>query len=86
MSEIKICKICGAKFIPRNSKMFTCGSEECQRLRGNKSANEKHEKEKAQKVRKARKQAERKAKIVDIAVAARQEGMTYGQYVAMHGL
>lgn len=66
--------------------MFTCGSEECQRLRGNMSANEKNQKEKAQKVRKARKQAEQKAKIVDIAVAARQAGMTYGQYVAQNGL
>lgn len=66
--------------------MFTCGSEECQRLRGREYENTKNYREKAQKERKARKAAKRKAELVDIAVAARQAGMTYGQYVAKMGL
>ena len=77
------CIYCGKEFqIKRRPDQVTCGGEECKKkLQSERSKSiwrEKALEKKAQKNRKVN------GTLTDIARKARECGMTYGQYVAMH--
>lgn len=90
MAEMKICIICGKEFVPKNHKSRMC-SPECRRIRSMELARDQRKQQKASKPEKAKQPRRRKQKektnhdkIADIAIAARKEGLTYGQYVAKY--
>lgn len=76
----KICIVCGKEYVAHNHKSSIC-SDKCRHKRGK-------EQEKQRKARvKIRNELERlknvKGKtLTELAIEARQHGMTYGQYVA----
>lgn len=76
-----VCKICGKQFTANTARKTLC-SEECKRENRIKNATE-HNKKMKEIRRNARKEKEQRKTIVDIAVMARQAGMSYGQYSAM---
>ena len=75
------CKICGKEFIAHTARKTLC-SEECRRENRLRIATE-HNKKMKEIRRNAKKEKEQRKTIVDIAVMARQAGMSYGQYSAM---
>ena len=77
----RICPICGKEFeVPITSGMKFCSSK----CRGkNRSTNKKEPVVRLVETRKTRKA---KTSIQEISKAARDEGITYGQYVVKHGL
>ena len=90
MAEMKICIICGKEFVPKTHKATMC-SHECRVIRRNEIAKEFNERKKAlnagkknQPKRRKQKEKTNHDKIADIAIAARKEGLTYGQYVAKY--
>lgn len=90
MAGTRICIICGKEFVPKTHKATMC-SHECRVIRKNEIAKEFNERKKASKPEKAKQPKRRKQKektnhdkIADIAIAARKEGLTYGQYVAKY--
>ena len=81
--EKRICPVCNTEFMPKYHNAICC-SEECKlkRRRAKEKAHKEHYCELA-KIRERKKQAKKNHdKIADIAIAARKEGLTYGQYVA----
>lgn len=80
------CAYCGSPFIPKNSKQKYC-SIKCRDENRNKRVRENPEKytykysKKKKKPRKSRMDA-----LGQINSAARAEELTYGQYVARHGI
>ena len=89
MGKSKYCVICGRPFAGKDSRKVTCGSEECkiERAKWRRREFERREREKAKDVRLGKsKPRNSKLSIGDISVLARQEGLTYGQYVQRHGL
>lgn len=77
---IKQCKVCGKEF-EADKHQRRCCSDECREI--NKKENERIASLRYRELRmKKRKKAENQQKIIDIAVEARKQGMTYGQYVA----
>jgi len=81
MKVIKQCTICGASFETTNIHAKYC-SDPCRKKASRKSYRQAKAKEKEELERKKNMQQS----IIDIAVLARQAGMTYGQYVAKMGL
>lgn len=75
------CKICGKQFTTNTARKTLC-SEECKRENRIKNATE-HNKKIKEIRENAKKEKEQRETIVDIAVMARQAGMSYGQYSAM---
>lgn len=75
----KVCKICGKEFIA-NCKKTKCCSEECKKE--NAKINQKLWADR-QKELKAKKKKEKKFTVAELAVKARELGMSYGQYTAM---
>lgn len=73
----KRCPICEKEFISDHPRTTYCG-ETCRKKGGN---------IRSRKATKSSKEvAEMHKPMIDIAVAAREAGMSYGQYVAMMGL
>lgn len=86
-SDMKKCVICGTEFLQKSTRHICC-SEKCQRKRNamiSKEPQKKryHEQREKQKAQEAMPESNHKA-IADIAIAARAEGLTYGQYVAKY--
>lgn len=77
---IKQCRICGKTFSAIKRTRMLC-SEEC-RAENNRNLSNKHN-AKRKEMAKPKPKAEKKESIVDLAVKAREMGMTYGQYTAM---
>lgn len=75
IKNTRSCRWCGTKYLPKSSGDVYCG-ETCRQ--NAKSTYVKHKK-------KVKKESNEK-KITDIAAAARDAGMSYGQYVAKMGL
>lgn len=75
------CKICGKEFIANTARKTLC-SEECRRENRIRNATEHNKKIKEMK-KNAKKEKEQREIIADIAVRAREAGMSYGQYSAM---
>lgn len=70
-----VCKICGSSFVATHNTTVICSKkckDEAKRI-SIKKCKEKEEK----------KREKRNKEIIDIAVAAREAGMTYGQYVGL---
>lgn len=88
------CVICGKRYVAHTSRQKTCG-EECGKVL-RKNIKRKWEKEskfpsfkKPEPDQPRHGKCQRKKKqfsVVEIAVLAKQEGMTYGQYVAKHNI
>ncbi len=81
---VKTCEICGKQFGAWNKRQKFC-SDECRdkhKMQQSAMFREIYKEQKQQ--RKAEKK--KKPSLADIAVAARQAGMTYGQYVAKMGI
>lgn len=78
---IKECRICGKQIVTEHKRKCLC-SEEC-RLENNKQLARKHNERRRQIERTVKPTAKKKPSVVDIAVKAREAGMTYGQYTAM---
>lgn len=77
MTEVKICPVCGRKFCDNRKKYCT---HKCM-----KRANYLQGKERKEKLEKEIKEKEKKSNALElIAKAAKEAGMTYGQYVAQH--
>lgn len=75
------CKICGKEFIAHTARRKLC-SDECKRE--NNIINATAHGLKMKEIREnAKKEKEQRETIVDIAIRARQAGMSYGQYSAM---
>lgn len=90
MAKTKTCKICGKEFLAKSYKATMCSSE-CRKIRNLEIAREQNERRKAMNAEKAKQSKVRKPKektnrdkITEIAIAARKEGLTYGQYVAKY--
>lgn len=75
--EIRACVVCGKKFQPVARTQIYC-SKVCAKKRDREL---RRERELAQREEKKKSNA-----LIDIAVAARREGMSYGQYVAKYGV
>lgn len=75
------CKICGKEFIAKSTRKKLC-SAVCQRESALIVSRNYHKRERAKKAN-AMKAKKSKETIVDIAVKAKQAGMSYGQYSAM---
>ena len=96
----KKCVICGKEYMPNTHNQKTCGKECSQIL--NKQRRDEHirevEAKKAmgtyenpwhktyEKPKPRKRQPKPKLSVVEIAVLARKEGMTYGQYVAKYNM
>jgi hypothetical protein len=87
----RVCKICGKTYLAHAANQKTCSKECAKELQ--KALEKKWESDyrlpsfkKPEPEQKQRKKLAKKKQlsVVEIAVLARQEGMTYGQYVAMH--
>lgn len=72
------CKICGKEFTAKTKRRQLCGKE-CVRI--NAKNNFKNLEERRKEERKQKK--EKKSTITEIAVKAKQAGMSYGQYTAL---
>jgi hypothetical protein len=81
MDKIRACAVCGNIFIPKKANSKYCG-EKC----AGKAYSEKYKRCKKKRKAEQEKRMEAQRSITDIAVAARQAGMTYGQYVVKMGL
>ena len=83
------CHICGEKFIPSKANRVYC-SEECQRYARNGKCKEHNDKVRAeQQAERERRIKERfigYSKIAAICIAAKAEGLSYGQYVGKYNL
>lgn len=82
MKEVKKCVICRKLFIAEKVNVKCC-SKECGHINQMNMSREYHkrEREAAAPGKKSKKNS-----LTDVAVAARNAGMTYGQYVAKMGL
>lgn len=79
------CAVCGTMFQKRK-KDHLCCSEKCQLKRRRQYEKEMNALYRSQKKDKAKKiEKTNHEKIADIAIAAREEGLSYGQYVAKYG-
>lgn len=76
----KKCAYCGKEFTGLHSRRYC--SEECKKLGYTERLRKEAEKKKQNRKKPARKKGKPNQEIIDIAVLARQAGMTYGQYVA----
>ena len=97
VGEMITCPVCGTQFeYVHRGKAKYC-STKCSRKMANIQAygawKRHYEKEKAErrKEKEAKKKSSKKAKtkpltLTEVAVLARKEGMTYGEYVQKHGL
>lgn len=75
--EIRACVVCGNKFQPVARTQIYCG----------KVCAKKGDREIKRKRELAKKEEKKKSNaLIDIAVAARREGLSYGQYVAKYGV
>lgn len=86
---IKKCKWCGKEFEGRNQQRYC--SKSCKDKMNEFSGIKYQHKELVEKSQVIKKSNRRRPKyngpsIVEITVLARQEGLTYGQYVKAHGL
>lgn len=82
----KICIICGKEFTTtRDAK---CCSKECRDKRNVQKQSENYERKQKEIKKNGKKKKQlpktNHEKIADIAIAARKEGLTYGQYVAKY--
>ncbi len=76
---LRTCKICDKQFVSKHHSTTLCGPK----------CKEENKKRNAENSRKRIKEIERKGKkkretIIDIAVKAKEAGMSYGQYVARY--
>ena len=85
MREVKICTVCGKKFIATRTNAKYCDAK-CLKIGTAETSKIAKEKLKTKKDAERAKQNRKKESLASIAVAARQAGMTYGQYVAKMGL
>ena len=90
MSEVQECVNCKKNFVPTNPRQIFC-CKECQ-VKCNarermiyKAAERKQEKERLKQMEPKRSKKP-KYSVTELAVAARKEGLSYGQYVAKYGL
>lgn len=83
MAELKPCVVCGKVFAPTR-EWSVCCSKECAKKRANERAKKSHEKRKYAVVVPNYKRGANYYAIADIDLAARKEGLTYGQYVAKY--
>ena len=82
---IKKCIICGNEFTTNRDAQLCC-SKKCSLIRNNEVAKENYKlHEASRKVQKKMPPSNHDA-IADIAIEARKQGLTYGQYVAKMGL
>ena len=77
IDEIKECVNCGRLFNPNTKKQICCGKI---------CAKERARKLEAERRLKLNMEKAKKNQLMDIAEAARLEGMSYGKYVAKYGL
>lgn len=80
-NTVKQCIVCGQNFVPRKYTQKCCGKK-C-RLENTRRRQKEIYEEHYRAIRKE-KQKPPKNNITEIAVAARKEGLTYGQYVAKY--
>ncbi len=80
--ESRECVWCGKEFMPEYHNVVCC-SEECKKKR--QSAQDKSRREKFNAKDKAPEKTNHE-KIAEIAIEARKQGMSYGQYVAKYNL
>lgn len=92
MSELKPCKVCGKLFKPFRSTHVYCSGDcnrKVERQRYRNSLKYNAEKQREYKAKKKLEKAEKervKNALVEIAIKAREEGLTYGQYVAKYNI
>ena len=78
--EKKKCEWCGKEYIPVNYRQKYCGTT-CQRARQTASWREKNKEFKGVKKTK-KKPAQIGSTLTEDAIKAREQGLTYGQYIA----
>ncbi len=74
----KVCKICGKEFIAKASNTKCC-SDECKKENSKMNKKLCDERKKLQ----PKKKKEKKLTVTELAVKAKEAGMSYGQYTAM---
>jgi hypothetical protein len=83
------CPICGEKFIPSKANRVYC-STECQRYARNAQCKENNDKYRAEQQAEREKRIKERfigySKITAICIAAKAEGLSYGQYVGKYNL
>ena len=79
MREVRKCVVCDKAYIATRANAKTC-STECSKLWNRFQSNEYN---KMLKEKRAQEKKNKKKTVTDIAVEARNAGMTYGQYVAI---
>ena len=84
MQTTKKCIICGTEFKPSKSTVVCC-SESCKKKRQRENEKAKHA-EYREEQKKSKKKKTNHKQLADIAIDARKEGLTYGQYVVKYGL
>lgn len=83
----RICPVCGKEFEPQNSNQKYC-SHDCRLQVKIQDAADRRKtfwqevKDENEKIKKKNYRKKPKQTVIDVAVLARQHGMTYGQYVA----
>ena len=87
LDEERECPCCGKLFLPKSGPQKYC-SKECGRIALNKKSAEKSREDRFHKEQeKYLKEAKKRRKVlININAEAKKEGLTYGQYVARHGL
>lgn len=83
MTELKTCVMCGKIFTPSRDWAICC-SKECTKMRARERTREANKKRKYVAVVPNYKRGANYYAIADIDLAARKEGLTYGQYVAKY--
>ena len=87
LDEERECPCCGKIFLPNSGSQKYC-SKECSRIVINQNEAEKsRERDRQKKQEEYFKEAKKRRKVlININAEAKKEGLTYGQYVARHGL
>ena len=87
LTEQRECKHCGKLFLPSGGAQKYCSKECCDEEAKIRDNANREQSEQNKKIREYLKESSKRRKIlVNINAEAKKEGLTYGQYVARHGL
>ena len=85
--EKKRCECCGKIYMPHGGNQKYCSKECCDKEAKIRDDRNRAQSEQNKKIREYLKESSKRRKVlVNINEEAKKEGLTYGQYVARHGL
>ena len=87
LTEQRECQHCGKLFLPSGGHQKYCSKECCDKEAKIRDDRNRAQSEQNKKIREYLKESNKRRKVlVNINAEAKKEGLTYGQYVARHGL